>query len=395
MHKHCKQAVTKYLEQHAESTSLEIAQSLHLPRKRYVLVIPAYDESHDFILTLSEHIDAIKLLLIVVVNEPIGQTQNQNNQKLISWLCNKSSDVMQHTGGITGAFGKLTFILLDHTHERSLSPKYGVGLARKLGADLATALIYKGIVERPWIYSTDADSQLPSNYFSDGHTPDNTCSALTFQFKHRGEDNAVTFATTLYEEQLHFYQKQLKQAGSPYAFCSLGSCMAVSMIHYCQVRGFPKRPAGEDFYLLNKLAKVGKLVEVENVTIEIEARLSQRVPFGTGPAVSTIMNTLEQGLTPKYYHPSIFAELKHVLASIDGLWGDHEASLQQLHSSTLDALESAGIRDFLYKRLTQDKSITQFRKHFHEWFDAFRTLKFIHRLQASRFPAVALSSQKA
>ena len=51
----------------------------------------------------------------------------------------------------------------------------------------------------------------------------------------------------------------MKYARSPYAFHTIGSTMAVSANHYAKVRGFPKREAGEDFYLLNKLAKVKTL----------------------------------------------------------------------------------------------------------------------------------------
>ena len=391
MHSKCERSISKYLAQHAEKRSIAIANGIRPPKKHYALVIPAYDEQPDFLIRLSEHHDAANMLLILVINEPIGQTPNNGNQQLIAWLNDNAHKRAHNAGSMSGQLGELAFIVMECVGEHSLPIKQGVGLARKLGVDLAVALIHDELIERPWIYCTDADSHLPHNYFSHSQEIAATCSAMTFDFKHIGGDNSVAKATTIYESQLRFYQKQLKHAGSPYAFCSLGSCMAVSMKHYCQVRGFPKRPAGEDFYLLNKLAKVGDVLEVNDVVIELSARLSERVPFGTGPATSKILSTLEQNLTPSYYNEAIFTELKQVLDSIDALWLDENSTLNQFHHSTRNALEAAGIREYLIKRRTQDKSIEQFRQHFHHWFDAFQTLKFVHRLQASRFPPAAFT----
>ncbi len=73
----------------------------------------------------------------------------------------------------------------------------------------------------------------------------------------------VFLATQLYELSLRYYVAGMKFARSPYAFHTIGSSMAVSPVHYARVRGFPKREAGEDFYLLNKLAKLGSVLELD------------------------------------------------------------------------------------------------------------------------------------
>ena len=67
----------------------------------------------------------------------------------------------------------------------------------------------------------------------------------------------------LYEYSLRYYVAGLTYAQSPYAFHTIGSTMAVNAEHYASVRGFPRREAGEDFYLLNKLAKVGSVHTLE------------------------------------------------------------------------------------------------------------------------------------
>ena len=63
---------------------------------------------------------------------------------------------------------------------------------------------------------------------------------------------------------LRYYVAGMKYARSHLThFHTIGSTMAVRASYYAKVRGFPKREAGEDFYLLNKLAKVGTVLELE------------------------------------------------------------------------------------------------------------------------------------
>ena len=45
--------------------------------------------------------------------------------------------------------------------------------------------------------------------------------------------------------------------------------------------GFPRRNATEDFYILNKLAKVGSIARLAGTPVILEGRLSDRVPIGT------------------------------------------------------------------------------------------------------------------
>ena len=86
-----------------------------------------------------------------------------------------------------------------------------------------------------------------------------------------GDDN-IYAATKRYEQALTYYVEQLQQAGSPYAFHTLGSCIATPLSYYCHARGFPKKSGGEDFYLLNKLAKLGKILTVDSCILQIESR---------------------------------------------------------------------------------------------------------------------------
>lgn len=385
-----KRSIDKYLSNHAE-TQVELSQSLNLEKRDHVLVIPCFDETPEFLSSLATHIEARSTLLILVLNEPDQAANNSQNERLKDWLAKDSEELQRCDEHLCGHLGELQFVLVDCTGERALPGKKAVGLARKIGADLAAQLIMDSKIENPWIYCSDADSTLPENYFSAHEGLENSTSAIVFNFEHRGEPGAVLDATRIYEAQLRFYREQLSLAGSPYAFFTLGSCLSVSLRHYCLVRGFPKKAAGEDFYLLNKLAKTGEIVFKHDISITIEARVSERVPFGTGPAVSKILEQQASGQVIVYYNPEIFTELRSALSCIKKLWENEKSFAARLSAPAQKALDTLGLDAFLEKRRAEDKSFAQFERSFHSWFDAFKTLKFIHLLQDSSYPPVRFS----
>ena len=124
------------------------------------LVVPAFDESLD---TLQKQIDALaakQVLLILVINAPQ----------------NAAPDALQRTQDLYNqitAAGYAYVIVVDRVSAPwRLNPKQGVGLARKIGTDLALALIEQGRIHSPWILQTDADVALPPTYKHFGVTLD-------------------------------------------------------------------------------------------------------------------------------------------------------------------------------------------------------------------------------
>jgi hypothetical protein len=277
----------------------------------------------------------------------------------------------------------------------------GVGLARKAGCDLALAWIASGAIASDWIHSTDADATLPADYFDRlaGASPGTV--AATFPFRHvPGNDTACNAATALYELRLHHYVLGLEYAGSPYAYHSLGSCLAIHAAAYAGVRGFPRRSGAEDFYLLGKVAKLGPLARPGGAPILIESRKSSRVPFGTGPAVADISGAGDPGMQPLFYHPDCYRALHATLKILPGLRSsdaglahllNREQLPQELISASVTALQDMGLNDALEHCRRQGKTPAQFQRQFHQWFDAFRTLKFIHAIRDSGRPAVSLA----
>jgi hypothetical protein len=251
---------------------------------------------------------------------------------------------------------------------------------------------------------------LPDTYFSaagENAGAGARCSALVYPYRHvggEGTDKAeVERATRLYELSLHWYVAGLKFAGSPYAFHTVGSTLAVDAASYASVRGFPRRDAGEDFYLLNKLAKVGAVRELEPgpdcLPIEIESRRSDRVPFGTGAAVNAITRLPDPARDFRFYHPGVFGLLGAWLRSWPAIQasGSHDFAQHvplapsPLRSALLEGLVALKTGRALDHAFRHSSDPAGFTRQMHTWFDAFRTLKLVHFLRDHGLPSVDFS----
>jgi hypothetical protein len=376
-------AVEKYLSRYAEEEVRYLAGWPPGFAYQHCVVIPVYDEETHFAERLLPLLASNHALGIIVINRPDNRAECDANESLRIWL-------QQRLPRIHWRNGPLLLLGDDHSElllvDRDLKPiprKQGVGLARKIGADLACLLSLQGHLSCSWIHNTDADAHLPASYFKASLAVADH-SAISYAFEHIRDNSAISHATALYEQTLHHYRNGLQRAGSPYAFYTLGSTLAFDVKRYAQVRGFPKRAGGEDFYLLNKLAKLAPVKSLKEPVIRLEPRLSHRVPFGTGPAAQKIQ---EQGEVLSYA-TEIFDALKEWLTYVErhryvaGSLERYQSELSPPVQSTLADLDV----NSLYRHLQKHPG----EAHFHSWFDAFRTLKFVHYLQAQHFPAQRL-----
>jgi len=393
-----------YLDKYAEAESQEIPEDLATINIDHLIAIPAFDEDITFLQRLKRHCEKQEnVMSIVIVNQPdrIGNSEfeaTQLNTELFKYALTSGNKIWQNNNiSFIRWENNCHFMLIDRFSKgRQIPHKQGVGLARKIACDLAIAVLAKNKPSKSnnpdIIYSSDADATLPNDYFQRdlellSH------SAACYDFNHSDEKNPVSAATLLYEKSLHYYVDGLRWAGSSYAFHTIGSCLAFSALHYCQVRGFPKRSGGEDFYLLNKLAKLAPIKLLTGKPITLRSRNSNRVPFGTGPAVSKILQ-LE---TPNHflsYDPGVFKELCKLIRHFDKLW---DSRLQQglwtkeLSRPSQQALEKLNISQLFTHINKNVKSARQCKQQIRFWFDAFRTLRFIHELQDVAFPAIPLT----
>ncbi|MEH6590791.1 MAG: hypothetical protein V7746_11060 [Halioglobus sp.] len=389
-------ALQRYLERHIEPDLP--APPLGVPPWHQVLVIPVYCESPSLIEKLAQQLTCpSRKLLILVSNRPDNGSDPDINQPLKDAV--KLLPALQKDYPALRQLNQSTNVFL-YEHDSlcgTIDKSQGVGLARKIGCDIALLWQQQGLIDSDWICSTDADATLPADYFERLNSSGADDAAMVFPFWHApSDDEAVSHATALYELRLHQYVLGLSFAGSPYAYHTLGSCIAIRNSAYVAVRGFPKRAGGEDFYLLNKAAKTGAINSPGGDCITLQSRASSRVPFGTGPAVTRLLEHSTPEDATIFYHPACFLGLRSLLRAIPALYLDPDTVIEQLivadtGSAQLAAAAAAvltdlGIEAALLHCRRQGKSQAQFLRQFHQWFDGFKTLKFIHGLRDRGWP---------
>lgn len=389
-------ALEKYLQQYAEAE----ASQLPAPPQKYrqVLVIPAYRESSALLEQIAELLDANhSSLVILVINCPDTAPDTPELAAAINEHFPLLSD--NEIARYYDAGKDSTLLVVDrYSPGRAIPVKQGVGLARKIGCDIACRFIHDGVVASPWIFSSDADTCWPADYFDIAIRARPQASVLVYPFRHISAQGQDSTPIQLYEFSLHYYVAGLHHAGSPYAYHTIGSTLAINYRHYARVRGFPKRSGGEDFYLLNKLAKSGPIETLAAPLLLIEDRYSDRVPFGTGPArqrIAALSVPLEQY---PLYHPTCFAQLRLALALIRELADSPEPMplwQQKLEHPapellpSLQALEQMGMTGAVAHAAQHSDSGSGRYKHLCVWFDAFRSLKFIHALRDQYYPSIS------
>jgi hypothetical protein len=397
-------ALARYLQRHIQPD----LPTEHFGRGRWqhVLVIPAYRESSDLLDTLHYLPEGTgRTLVILVINRPDSDPDARANRTLREALQVQLSPTT--TTPLTELNTHSDLYVYDMDELYGPNPaQLGVGLARKAGCDLALQWMTEGFINSEWICSTDADATLPDDYFSAlADTPSGAVAAV-FPFKHvPGDDLACNSATALYELRLRYYVAGLSWAGSHYAHHSLGSCLAVRPGAYAMVRGFPKRAAGEDFYLLNKLAKLGPVSQLQGNPVRLQSRRSSRVPFGTGPMVATIATAPTPADSAIFDHPASFEALRGLLGALPQLAQTPKQSIADLLiEQGLDtalamraetALDALGVEASLDHCIRQGRSEAQFIRQFNQWFDALRTLQFLHAIRDAGWALQTLAQLEA
>ena len=345
----------------------------------WVVALPVCAEKNDFLNSVVAEVKFKNALLVVCVNRPADHEKSalwsEMNQACIQSMCQQSCENYLLTNGHRLLIFKASCdVLLLDFNQRPFDTNKGVGLARKIAADTALKLIKEEIISHPWIFSTDADVILPADYF-EVITAHPESVALSLPFKHISDDETLALIQAEYDFRLKYYQAGIKFIGAAYDYIPLGSTLVVAADAYVKVRGFPQRSGGEDFYLLNKLAKLGCIVQPVEPVISIHCRFSDRVPFGTGPAIKKIKNQLDKQITLTCYHPSVFKIIKRWKKSLDSYY---YTQLLLTDDHGLNAYWQ--VQKLLDKNLQQIKSAARWQQFVHEWLDAFKLLKTVHFL---------------
>ncbi len=273
----------------------------------------------------------------------------------------------------------------------------GVGMARKIGMDMALHVLKSSVNEPRLMISLDADTIVGPDYLMSVRKAMSSGKAQTgiVSYEHRmPEDETGKRAICLYEIFLRYWMLGLQYARSPYAFHSTGSTIVTKADAYLAVRGMNRREAGEDFYFLNKLAKIGPIHRIRETVVYPSARISTRVPFGTGAAVEKISRDDNSG--NDLYDPRVFSILKKWLDLMSQSFNLSASRILDMARDIDPGLESfLTLRGFplVWPKIRGNvKDHKTCERQFHGWFDGFQTLKLVNYLTADFYPKVSMIS---
>lgn len=296
------------------------------------------------------------------------------------------------------AYDQSRFRAIDaSTSGRTMSEKDGAGLARKIALDFA--YLSSGGKADSLLCCMDSDTLVDEDYFcavDDAFFRPNLkkkpCAGVT-GFSHRldgsSQENSIIVK---YEAYLKNHAEKLKAAKSPWFYVALGPTLICTAETYAASGGMNRHVAGEDFYYLQALLKSTNEKTFIEIPTEVHpsARVSWRVPFGTGAAIS---GTINGTYKIKDFSDEAFKVLADLIALAEEMSAKAINEGQPLseeflaHAEKISALLSAFLKeekfDTIWLNLFRQNKRNEkalFRA-FHCWFDGLKTIRLFHAIE--------------
>ncbi len=399
---HLPKEVLKYLHKYSLSQwKLEYNSNKRFALAVIVPAIKEYENIQKLILSLLQNDNKYfqESILIFVINSQKNSSEEVfiDNEKSLKFL---RAIISQNTN--TGnqivndaILSGLNFGLVDASSKDKELPEKdgGVGLARKIGMDLALKIFSYDSSAKNILACLDADCTVLSNYITEIYNQYNQrkLSAAVVNFEHPVDQlNDEAQAIICYEIFLRYYVLGLKYAGSKYAHHSIGSTITCDHISYIKAGGMNKRKAAEDFYFLEKLAKFCEIKKITGTTVYPSSRSSWRVPFGTGQRVERFLSKAKEEYL--LYNPESFVILKKWLSVFNNnnfvSPVDYLYAAKQIHPMLEQFLAEQNFSESWSRIIENSKTQAKIHKQKYLWFDGFKTLKFIHYLRDKAYPLV-------
>ncbi len=347
--------------------------------ERFIIVIPCYNEP--FILNTLQSIyncnqskSKFKVLIVINSSEDSSKKIKVQNIKSIK--------------NITDWYKKNRPLFnISIIHEENLPKKYaGAGLARKIGMD--EAIRHFNYTNNPEgiIISLDADTLVDNSYLTEielFYLTNPAASGCTICYEHpvsgKEFNQEVYNSIVLYELYLRYFVEALRYCQFPFAFHTIGSCFTIKAEIYVKSGGMNKRQGGEDFYFLHKVFPHGNFYELNSTRVCPSPRISNRVPFGTGPAIKKI---IENNYSLKTYDFQSFKEIKKLIEIHQSFFKLNKNKIDiKLSTIKKPLITYLNENDFSYEidRINKNcAQINSFSTHFFNWFNAFRIIKYIN-----------------
>ncbi len=269
----------------------------------------------------------------------------------------------------------------------------GVGLARKIGMDLALYHFDYLAAGKNILICLDSDCTVDENYLTEivnEFNQRNINAGYVQYFHNMPADKEEQAAIICYEIFLRYYVLSLNFAKSPYAIDTIGSTMICDVESYAKIGGMNMKKAAEDFYFMEKLSKITEIHKITSTKVYPSPRKSWRVPFGTGQRINRYF--LQTHDEYQLFNPESFVVLKKWLEIFNGddILSEEEYLLKAklINESLYEFLIQNSFRESWKKILADTKKKEQLIKQKKFWFDGFRTLKLIHFLRDKQFPPI-------
>jgi hypothetical protein len=281
----------------------------------------------------------------------------------------------------------------------------GVGLARKIGMDEAAWRLLQSECNHKIIACFDADSNCAPNYLVEieklwKEKPETAACSIRYEHPIAGTDfsEEVYRGIAQYELHLRYYVDAGRYINHPYSYQTVGSSMACSTSTYIKYGGMNKNKAGEDFYFLQKIIPHGNFEELNSCVIIPSPRPSNRVPFGTGRAISKYLK--DQQSEYLTYSFESFLSLKGFIdrAPID-LYTASKQNINKIFAQQPEPLKQY-LQTVSFERAIEEingntANAISFAKRFFMWFDAFKLLKYLNFANEHYYSKKPIGSEAA
>jgi glycosyltransferase involved in cell wall biosynthesis len=262
--------------------------------------------------------------------------------------------------------------------------KAGVGLARRIGMDLALhRLVESGRADRSAIACLDGDSPVSLGYVDKllevFDSPDPPLGGVCRCHHPLPEEPGPAAAIVIYETWMRYFELGLRLSGSPFSFPTIGSCLVVSALGYALADGMAPRAAGEDFHFFQKIIKLCGTDRPYQIPtwVHPSPRLSDRVPFGTGRAM---LHCQREGVKRYLYvePPETFLDLKIFFDALNPGFFQPEILREAASHRLKDFLDSERAWPILESIRQNQPDADHFGLAVHHWFDGLRCVRYSH-----------------
>jgi cellulose synthase/poly-beta-1,6-N-acetylglucosamine synthase-like glycosyltransferase len=319
------------------------------------------------------------------IEETLYCLHNQNLKDFHTWICvNQPESYWENPEKLhicqnnKSTLELLRNYPLPHLHIIDHSSRGKGWQEGKLGVGMARSTIMNHILaeadDSDIIVSMDADTVFRENYLgsvSELFRQNPQAMGLANPYYHNlVQDEALNRAILRYEIYMRYYALNMRFTGSPYCFTPLGSAMAAPVWAYKKIGGLTPKKSGEDFYFLQKLTKSGKVLMYNDEIVYPGTRESDRVFFGTGPAV--IKGLAGQWTAYPLFNLDLFEKVKQTIDLFPNLFHCPQ-------KTPMDDFfrEQFGCADIFAPLRSNHKNPERFVKACHEKLDGLRILQFL------------------